>query len=161
MSFTLNEINRVSILEGCEIAVVNELFVVALGSDEWELIDEYKAQTGSNIFDSLNEAEQQIAEPFIVKHEMAVFLNSWRQAGAQILQAVDFILLNKLPTPEQAIANLQALDVIEKLLFRGNLNGAKTALQAADLTGTSFDGDSDSFDEIMAMIDAKIAELTP
>lgn len=87
-------------------------------------------------------------------------LQKWRTAGQEILDEVSLILAQKAPSPAEGLANLAALEVVDKLLGRGDLRVAKAALEAADLTGTSFDGDSDSYDYVMGLLDSKIAELT-
>jgi len=88
-------------------------------------------------------------------------LGLWRAAGQFILDEVSILLAQKAPTPSEGLANLAALETVDKLLSRGDLRVAKAALEAADLTGTSFDGDSDSYDYIIGLLDQKIAELTP
>ena len=168
MSLTsVDDITKVVFFAEYEIFLVNDSIVVEKSTEIESqnmvaLIEQYKDEQGLEEFDTDFSGDDLAAiQPLLEKRQKINFLYKARVEGKKILDEVGLLLLDKDPTPSEGLANLAALETVDKLLNRGDLRVAKAALEAADLTGTSFDGDSDSYDYIIGLLDQKIAELTP
>ena len=158
MSLLLNDITRVVSYDYMGFYIVNEEIVIKEIEPDFLLVKEWLEHAEEEDLKlSPSEAELAIAEPIVQAKKKRW---AWKYAGKSILEEVSFILAKKAPTPAEGLANLTALETVDKLLGRGDLRVAKAALEAADLTGTSFDGDTDSYDYVVGLLDTKIAELT-
>lgn len=159
---SIEDVSRVVAIDPANVFVVNGDFAITPPNEIFTILNEWVKNEGLEDYPTdVTEAEMAIAQPLIDKQIAYNILASWKRAGQFILDEVSILLAQKAPTPSEGLANLAALETVDKLLSRGDLRVAKAALEAADLTGTSFDGDSDSYDYIIGLLDQKIAELTP
>lgn len=158
---TINDIQRIVKIPKYGVYILNGSEILTPPDLRFDVLEEYIVENNDGKYpETPTEEEIALAQPTVDRIIAKFVVKLWRAAGQDILDEVAVLLAQKAPTPAEGLANLTALETVDKLLSRGDLRVAKGALEAADLTGTSFEGDSDSYDYVMGLLDAKIAELT-